>query len=31
MSDQQDYNLSKWKRDINAAELDTDEINAFID
>jgi hypothetical protein len=31
MSDQQDYDLSKWKRGINAAELDTDEINAFID
>jgi hypothetical protein len=31
MSDQPDYNLSKWKRGINAAELDTDEINVFID
>jgi hypothetical protein len=31
MSDQPDYDLSKWKRGINAAEPDTDEINAFID
>jgi hypothetical protein len=31
MSEQPDYNLSKWKRGINAAELNTDEINAFID
>jgi hypothetical protein len=31
MSEQQDYSLSKWKSGINAAELDTDELNAFID
>jgi hypothetical protein len=31
MSEQQDYDLSKWKSGIDAAKLDNDKLDAFID